>query len=684
MQVRTTVFLVLLGAAVGIRSAARRLENDDQASLSENPIQKVTKMLQDMEAELQAEMDDDKEVYETLKCWCESGTDEKTKSIQLAKAAIPQLESSIAQANGGINEKKAKLIETKKEIQSDQDALATSKEMRMKESKEFHAEEMDLMEAVKATAQAVTTLGKHHSELAQVKAVAKMLDAKRIPELLVSSRIASEEHAGTKLLRSFIQGANSASALVQIPGMQSYAPQSGQIFGILKQMGEDFKNSLKDAQENEKKAQEEHQTMVAAKNDEIAAGKEQVTTLDEEVATLMEKVAEYTTELADTQKKLAEDEEFLASLQSKCATADQEYEERTKSRLTEMSAVQDTIKIVNSEESFNHFAKTMSFVQVNEVSESRKRVVTMLQNGASKLHSMKLFLLSVSAQVDVFAKVREQIEKLIKELEKTQLDELATKDLCRKELHENARNMAAGYDEQAALKTKIAELEKQIEDLTNKIHTAEEEIKVAEAEMISASQLREKENGDFKQIVADQRVTQGILDKALKRMKEVYFIQAPPHTQTSATATDPGNGPAKFSKMEANAGGGKVVAMLEDVIADSKKAESEALRGEADAQNGYEAFMKNSNKAIKTNMEALANMNEAKAKAEEDLGLAKTDFKNVNKELFGLDREAHNLHKSCDFLLENFEARQKARNEEIGIMEEAENVLAGMAAGTYK
>ena len=41
-----------------------------------------------------------------------------------------------------------------------------------------------------------------------------------------------------------------------------------------------------------------------------------------------------------------------------------------------------------------------------------------------------------------------------------------------------------------------------------------------------------------------------------------------PHIQTSGTHTDPGNGPAKFKKYDKNAGGGRVVAMLEEILAD--------------------------------------------------------------------------------------------------------------------
>merc|ERR1719453_2695674 len=111
--------------------------------------------------------------------------------------------------------------------------------------------------------------------------------------------------------------------------------------------------------------------------------------------------------------------------------------------------------------------------------------------------------------------------------------------------------------------------------------------------MKRAGETREAENGDFQQTMMDQRLTQQILEKALARMKEVYaFLEAPgaPHTQTSATATDPGNGPARFTKYEENAGGSKVVSMIEEVIADSEKTEDDAMAAEGDSQAAYEQF----------------------------------------------------------------------------------------------
>merc|ERR1719238_824002 len=96
-------------------------------------------------------------------------------------------------------------------------------------------------------------------------------------------------------------------------------------------------------------------------------------------------------------------------------------------------------------------------------------------------------------------------------------------------------------------------------------------------------------------------------------MKQVYdFLQlhAPgaPHIQTSGTHTDPGNGPAKFKKYEENAGGGRVVKMLEEILADTNKVEDQAIASEQDSQTAYENFMKDSNKMITHEQKSQADM----------------------------------------------------------------------------
>merc|ERR1719454_1660881 len=111
--------------------------------------------------------------------------------------------------------------------------------------------------------------------------------------------------------------------------------------------------------------------------------------------------------------------------------------------------------------------------------------------------------------------------------------------------------MTAGYDKKESLETKIADLEQSIKTLEENIQATTKAIAEAQTQMKRRSETREGENADYQTTVQDQRLTQIILQKAVERMSQVYAMlqtQQPgaPHVQTSATHTDPGNGPAKF------------------------------------------------------------------------------------------------------------------------------------------
>merc|ERR1719440_1242308 len=278
------------------------------------------------------------------------------------------------------------------------------------------------------------------------------------------------------------------------------------------------------------------------------------------------------------------------------------------------------------------------------------------------------------------------IDKMISELSTQQADEIAHRDWCIDELNSNERSTAAADDKKVNLQTQIADLEKLIEKLTKDIDAAHAVIKETQIQMKRASETREAENADFQETVNNHRVMSMILTKAIDRMKQVYALlqqralQQPgaPHIQTSGTHTDPGNGPAKFAKMEQNAGGDKVVSMLETVLADSKKLENEAHAAEQEAQNVYENFMKDSNKSIKQLQKANVNMSEDRGKAEEALSRDETDHGATMKTLESLNEELGDIHRGCDFVLNNFSARQEARALELDALREAKQILSGM------
>lgn len=197
------------------------------------------------------------------------------------------------------------------------------------------------------------------------------------------------------------------------------------------------------------------------------------------------------------------------------------------------------------------------------------------------------------------------------------------------------------------------------------------------------SEAREGENADYQQTIQDQRLTQMILKKAIDRLAQVYALmqQDQPgavHTQTSGTHTDAGNGPAKFKEYAQHTGGKRVIGLLNKVLQDSQTMESEAIKGEENAQSAYEDFMKQSNTMIIQTTQGITDMTESRARDKSDLSMAQTDFKQTMAQLQGLYDEAGALHKSCDYLLKNFELRQSARSDEIDALNQAKSILSGL------
>merc|ERR1719463_484816 len=218
-------------------------------------------------------------------------------------------------------------------------------------------------------------------------------------------------------------------------------------------------------------------------------------------------------------------------------------------------------------------------------------------------------MIAASVKLDAFTKVIEEIDKMIVELKDQQGDEVKHRDFCIAELNKNTLELDKNHAKRDELEANIADLKATIKKLATDIETTKQEIADMQIEMKRAGEDRAAENADYQQTVNDHRITQEILTKALQRMQQVYnFMQEPgaPQMQLSGNATDAGSAPARFKKMEKNVGGGKVVRMIEQIIADSKALEAEAVHAEEVSQNAYENFMKDSNKSITQATQSIA------------------------------------------------------------------------------
>jgi len=662
-------FVALLLAGIVAPSAALKAElrsslTFDEEAAKKGGVGKVITLLKDMLKQLEKEAEEDEEIYDQLACWCETNDKEKTKSSGDAESKIEQLTTSIEDLTAGSSRLTTEVKNLEKEVAKNQEALDQATEIRQKELAEFNAEEKDLLGSIGALKSAVTVLSKHNS--------ASLLQIGSMSAITSGVQSALTMHAD--LLKGVFthKQRRAVTAFLQ----SGYAPQSGEIFGILKQMKETFEGNLGQTQKDEGTNQKAYEELKAAKEEEIKAGQEQIDTKTQELASTDEKLAESKEDLEDTQKSLAADEEFLAMLKEKCSGTDAEWEERQKTRQLEMEACSKALAVLSSDDAHDLFTKTFNpaFVQTSMSSERRSKASAVLEKAAAKVQSPRLAAIAMHVRLDAFEKVKTAIDDMVAALLKEKADEIKHKDFCVEEFNTNQMQTEEKEREKSDLIAKIEDLEMTIKTLSADIDRLKSEIKESQVQMKRAGEDREKQNKEFQQTVADQRATQKLLGAALEILKGFYDKKAAALLQQEPAGPPP---PAGFKDYKKNAAAGGVQGMIQEIINDAKAMEAEAIRSEEDAQKAYEDFVKETNSSIEAKSKEMVNKTEEKAKSETDLTESNESKENAMLELEQLSNYNAELHQSCDFVMKNFEIRQTARDEEIDALKQAKAILSG-------
>jgi len=640
-----------------------------QAAAKERPVSKVITILKDMIKTMEKEQEADEEIYDKLACWCETNDKDKTKSIKEATDRIAALETSIEEDTAASARLNTEIKNTEQEVAKNQKALDDATAIREKELAEFNEEEKEMLQALSALKQAVTVLSKHHSSA--------FLQVPRTHVLGVAATLQhlTEQHQEPGFLTKAQR--RTVGSFVQALNKDGYAPQSGEIFGILEQMKETFEKDLSDSQKEEVANQKAYEELKAAKEEQIAAGQDQVNKKTQELADTDERLAHSGEDLETTKSSLAADQKFLAELKERCSMTDSEWETRQKTRALEMEAVSKALAILSSDESHDLFTKTfnpsLSQVRARVRSSRREQASQLLSRVAAKLHSPGLSTLATRVKLDAFERVKKAIDDMVAALLEEKAAEIKHKDFCVKELDENQMETMKKERQKQELLASIETLESTIQDLTDAIAALKADIAEMTTQIKHAGEDREKENMEFQAVLADQRETQKILKSALAALGEFYGEKAFLQKQAGQRqAPPPGFG--EYKKSSSSAG---VMDLMQSIIADAKAMEDETTRDEEDAQKAYEDFVLESNDSIEAKKKDMTFKSGEKAKAEAALVEAKENRDKTILELEQLSNMNAQLHSSCDFILKNFDLRQTARDEEVQALRQAKDILSG-------
>merc|ERR1719174_3045448 len=515
--------------------------------------------------QLEKEAEEDEAIYDKMACWCETNDKEKTKSIAEAETRIADLTTKIEELTAASARLNTEIKNLEKEVAENQEALDQATAIRQKQLAEFNGEEKDLLQSVSALKSAITVLSKHHG--------GALMQVPRSHVLGIAAALQNEMQKHSSLLSGILTHSQRkvVEAFVQAPEdyfdaaptfKQSYAPQSGEIFGILKQMKETFETNLSDTQKEELTNQKAYEDLKSAKEEEIAAGQSQIDAKTQELASTDEKLAQAKEDIEDTKNNLSADEEFLLMLKERCSTTDAEWEERQKTRQLEIEACSKALAILSSDDAHDTFTKTFNpaFLQLESSDSRRTQAANLLANLAKKVGNPRLATLASQVKLDAFTKVKQAIDNMVTQLLKEKEDEIKHKDFCTDEFNTNQLQTEKKERKKEDLLAKVEDLELTIKTLSDNIDTLKSEIAEMQVQMKRAGEDREKENKDFQQTVADQRASQKLLQSALNVLKGFYDKKGALLQKQEPAGPPP---PPGFKEYKKNAAAGGVMGMIQ-------------------------------------------------------------------------------------------------------------------------
>jgi len=646
----------------------------DQNAAQANPIRKVVTMLQAMEKKVTAEGAKEQELFDKYMCYCKNSGGDLAKSIGDADTKVPQL-------GADIKEGEAKLVQLKEDLKQHQvdrsaakQAVADATTLREKEAGEYAKEANEASANIAALNKAVTALTN-----GMAGGFLQTAGASRLLKVVAAQDIDEEDR---KTLQAFLQGST------------EYAPSSGQITGILKTMGDEMTKSFNDAKAAEDAAIAAFNSLVAAKTKEINALTAALETKMTRSGELAVEIVQMKNDLGDTEAALIQDQAFLKDMEANCAKKQAEWSTIVETRNQELSALADTIKVLNDDDALELFKKALpgasaAFVQLSVNTDSARANALAAIRKAGKSPQLDFIAMAIQGKKIGFDKVIKMIDEMAATLKKEQLDDDHKKEYC-------AAQFDMADDKKKGLERAVSDLDTAIEDAKEGITTKKAEIealgtsiKKLDKSVAEATEQRKEENEDYTELMASDSAAKEILGFAKNRLNKFYnpkLYKAPAAPAAEAVfaavsehgvakPAPPPEAPGAYKKKSGESGG--VIAMIDLLVKDLDKEMTVAKAEETDAQGDYEGMMKDSAAKRADDSKTLADSQGTLADLESSLQSSTENKGSTNKELGATVQYISSLHAECDWLIQYFEIRKEARTSEIDALGKAKAVLSG-------
>jgi len=483
-----------------------------------NPIRKVVTMLQNMQKKVEEEGEVEKKLYEKFMCYCQNGGKQLEESISEAEDKVSTLPEEIQAAEEKLTQSKDDIKQAQTDRAAGKRSMKKATAVRDKEAAEFAKMKAEADSNLVATAKAIAALEKGVG--------AGFLQTRAAQDLrtfvMNKADVADDDR---QVLVSFLSASNADAS-----------PGTDAIIGMLKQMESTMESVLSDGVKEEEAAIKTYDELMESKGQEVEALTAAIDEKMKLVGELGVEIIEMKEDLTDTEDQLVKDKDFIKNLETSCATKTKEWEERSKTRSEELTALSETIKILNDDDALDLFKKTLpsgssSFVQLQQTRGMlRDRALGMVRRarGASdRRHrpGLDFLVLALTGKKalsqGMFDKVIRMCDDLVAELKQEQQDDNDKKEYCEQQF-DLADDKKKGLERaEKDAENAIAKAKEAIETLTGEIEALEKGIKELDESVVDATEQRKEQNEEFKQLMAADTKAREILKFAKKTTQQI-------------------------------------------------------------------------------------------------------------------------------------------------------------------
>jgi uncharacterized coiled-coil DUF342 family protein len=512
--------------------------------------------------------------------------------------------------------------------------------------------------------------------------------------------------------------------------MENYKFHSEGVIETLETLKNDFRKTLNEIDEDEVSSKQEHDMFMQEQTDLRTRKEEFLEACRKDKSRTTAEIAATSEDLTTTSFNLLSDKKYLSETAEMCMNAAKTWDQRSRVRADELSALTAAITIVEGTVKDKTSAATVRFAQqavqvdmakriarnpealaaleleAEEVDapkatnflqkliqrhqsptndDGRMLIASMLKRDGAKLKSTLLASLATSIQADPLAKVKKLIQDLIERLLHEAAEEANQKGWCDKATADAKQKRDYAAEEIETLNGEMAQLQARRDKLNEQIGVLAEELEELAAKMKEATQMREEEKTENANTVQEAgfgldavKSAIDILDKfyktAAKEKVDLGLIQQGPADDAPDMAFDIGE---EYTGAGGESGG--ILGMLDVIKSDFERTIKMTNEAEDKAEDEYRNFMTESGKAEAEKKMSHDEKVKQKDKTIEDLEEATESFNSESDILSVAIRELLDLKPTCVDTGMSYEERVARREDEIESLKKALCVLENYA-----